>query len=406
MVTGVYESKTRFVLHSFPFRTLVTAPTENITTMLSSTKKTPLSFSQAFANEEDEGGATPTVITPPSCGRKFESSADQWVQASCALRDNPSLVTPRVLIKALQNQPPVHVIRFMLSVNPKAATVPKQGPTPLQVAVQYNASLEVVETLLEACPFALCVTNPQHAEDPLSYAKRHRKHDKKLLELLSRPLSFWVSKRNRDPNASITSFREDRVPPPSAVDKQDIYNVKVLCAQVLKGHKKLAKQLVKCQEQLETSKFDKTEILKELHEQQQHHFYRQLIALDMKEKAMRAHANKMEERCMNQCELKVKGWQKGMESWKSSTEAKMKEWQVLLEHEVKINAHFRNDLGEWMEEQGPIETFMFATPLGELNEDAPLCPKEVVELGHVKKRPWKPFFKHWDRIRLEDEDVG
>jgi hypothetical protein len=129
----------------------------------------------------------------------------------------------------------------------------------------------------------------------------------------------------------------------------------------------------------------------------------------MKEKAMRAHVNKMEERCMNNVDSKVKAWKQGMDSWKSSTDAKMKEFQVLLEHEVKINAHFRNDLALWMEEQVvPVQTpFMFATNLGELNEEAPLCPnKKAVseDLNHVKKRPWKPLFRHWDRIMLHDEE--
>lgn len=110
----------------------------------------------------------------------------------------------------------------------------------MQVAVQHNASLDVLETLLEFCPFALCVTNPQNPVDPLSYAKRHRKNETEVIELLSRPLSYWVTERSRDPNTSMTSFysrevEETRSPPPQpSIDRQELYNVKLLCAQVLK----------------------------------------------------------------------------------------------------------------------------------------------------------------------------
>ena len=219
--------------------------------------------------EENDRATVPTLITPPSCKVEGASTsrvaaAEQWVQASCVLRDNPSLMTNRVLVQALRNRPPVHVVQFMLSVNPKAASIPKKGPTPLQVAVQHNASIEVVHCLLEACPFALCATNPDHAEDPLSYVKRHRKKDRQMIELLSRPLSYWISERNRDPNASITSFRDEPdartaplLPPlPPPVDREELYNVKLLCAQVLRGHKKLAKQVAACEKKVETAHLD------------------------------------------------------------------------------------------------------------------------------------------------------
>lgn len=164
--------------------------------------------------------------------------------------------------------------------------------------------------------------------------------------------------------------------------------------------------------------------MKELQEQQRSQFYRQLIALDMKEKAMRAYVDKMEKQCMDHVDSRVDCWKKGMESWKSSTESKMQEWKILLEKEVKVNAHFRNDLTHWMEEQmlfrdelthwmeeqvqKSVQTpFMFATNLGEMNEETPLCPDKkndfVGDADRVKKRPWKPFFRHWDRIMLQDD---
>lgn len=344
-------------------------------------------------------------------------------------------MTQEVLILALQKQPPAHVIKFMLSVNPRVgSSIPKEGPTPLQVAVIHNASIEVIEILLQACPFSLCVTNPTHAEDPLSYAKRHRKDDKALIDLLSQPLSYWVEERCRDPEASLTNITSSshadnngRTPPPSShhqyyppVDKQELYNVKLLCAKLLKNHKKMMKQMNTCQEGLEENKICKDEILQELHGEQKKHFYRQLIALDMKERAMKAQVSKIENRCIDTIDDKFKTFQKDMRQWQTSTNTKMQEWQIMLEHEIKMNAHFRNDLGQWMEEQISEQEntpFLFATPLGELDEEVPLVSPsktlaadgsvevELEELIHVKKRPWKPFFsRHWDRIMLVDEE--
>ena len=156
----------------------------------------------------------------------------------------------------------------MLSVNPKAASIPKTGPTPLQVAVKYNASVDVLELLLEACPFALCVTNPNHVQDPLSYAKQHRKHEPDVLELLSRPLSFWVTEqKDRDPNASMTHYNlqdknnctlctNQRQQHSSCVDRQELENVKLLCVRVLKSHKRLTEHITANQNQ---SSMDQTQ---------------------------------------------------------------------------------------------------------------------------------------------------
>ena len=134
-------------------------------------------FSLAFGRVDEDPEPTVPVarVAPPKkpvagSSSSSTSSAQTWIQASDMLKKNPALMTSRVLLRALENQPPVEVIRFMLETNPKSASIPKEGPTALQVAVRNNASKEVVEALLEACPFALCVTNPNNTEDPLSYA--------------------------------------------------------------------------------------------------------------------------------------------------------------------------------------------------------------------------------------------
>jgi hypothetical protein len=113
---------------------------------------------------------------------------NRWMKAAKLLRTDPSLMTGKILITALKNKAPLSVIKFFLNVNPKAAGIPKEGPTPLQVAVQHNASTEVVKELIMACPFALIVTTSAEWLDPLSYARRFRSSETDLIELLSRPL--------------------------------------------------------------------------------------------------------------------------------------------------------------------------------------------------------------------------
>ena len=333
--------------------------------------------------------------------RGASDAAEQWIQTSCILRDNPALMDTRALALALRNQPPVEVVRFILSVNPKAARIPKTGPTPLQVAVQHNASVEVVHCLLEACPFALCVTNPDHDEDPLSYAKRHRKKDKELIELLSRPLSYWVTERRKDPAAAVTSFGDlnhhgksaSLSPSSDLIDHHELQNVKKLCHRVLKGHKKLLKKMEKCEKNVDAAQVNKAQVMMDLHEQQQKQFYRQLIALDMKEKAMRAYVKKSEERCLKSCDAKLQSWRSGLESWKTATEDSIKEWQVLLGHESKVNAHFRNDLSKWMEYQTmqSIRTpIVFSTSMGELSDEVPLYPVEALSVNS-----WNSLVENW-----------
>lgn len=457
-----------------PFASLsgsISRSTSSSFSMRPSPKELPL-FLSPFANERD-GPTMSATVTPqnscemPSLLDTAASGERGWVRETCSkLSDNPSLMTPHVLMMALQKQPPVHVIRFMLSVNPKAGNIPDTGPTPLQVAVQYNASLDVIEVLLRACPFAICVTNPQHAEDPLSYAKRHHKTNKALIELLSRPLGHWINeKKSRDPNASLTSFNrsgggeiESRIPPPEdvitaptatpttvattttttavvpasssssselatspvpdralTVDKQEIDNVKLLCAHVVRGHKKISKHVSKLQAQVDDSRSKRSEIFQDMEQLQRKQFHRQLIALDMKERAFKAYVDRMEKRCMEYCDAKVKSWQDGMTSWQVSTESKLDEWKVLLDHEITINAHFRNDLSQWMEEQFNARRddtpVMFATNLGEMDDEMPLvCSKEnnSSSLGTgtstIKKKSRKPLFRNWDRsIMLDDE---
>lgn len=389
--------------------------------------------------------------------RKTVKEAENWIQRT--LGSDPSKLTQPCLLKAIKEQAPLHVIRLIMALNPKIMSIPSKGPTPLQVAVQYNAPLEIIQSLLEACPFGLCVTNPDHSEDPLTYAKRHHKDRPGLIELLSRPLGYWVSEskyqqrkanecsRDDEPEgkngvaSSITSFSRhilaavtpnssDRQPPvpdapktsfnpPTLVDREEIENIKTLCSQLLKAHKKMHKQVVGCKNDLElhTNLIEsmnnaKSDLLFQMEEKQKHHFSRQLIALDMKEKAFKAKLRKIQKALETELESRMNDWKERLQTLTQSNKDQIEELQILVDHEAKVNAHFRNDLAEWLEEQQENEgqnvpALVFATNFGEVNDQAPLCGDSSdgieVTLHHVKKRPWRPLFKHWDRIMLEDE---
>jgi hypothetical protein len=181
----------------------------------------------------------------------------------------------------------------------------------------------------------------------------------------------------------------------------------------------MAKQVVACKNDLElqckvieSMNNTKGDILIEMEEKQKHQFYRQLIALDMKEKAYKAKLRQMEKSHLEKLETRMNALKEEIIDWKESTRDEIEELQFLVGHEAKVNASFRNDLAEWMEEQHQeesrnIPSFVFATNLGEIDDKAPLCGNDVgieVTLDHVKKRPWRPLFKHWDRIMLEDKD--
>lgn len=96
----------------------------------------------------------------------------QWAKASYLLRKNPSRVTRRVFLTSLKHSPPLDLVVFMISANPDVATIPKEGPTALQVAIEHKAPLDVIRVIIDACPFALCATNPGFSIDPLEYARK------------------------------------------------------------------------------------------------------------------------------------------------------------------------------------------------------------------------------------------
>jgi hypothetical protein len=343
-----------------PASNLKKAPTEDAET------------EQTTTSQEDKQPVASLLSQPTAFAE------EQWKRASLMLKTNPTLVTNHILCMALRHRPPLHVIHFMLHLNSKAASIPKKGPTPLQVAIQSACSLDVIKALIQACPFALVATNPGSYLDPLSYVKRFRPNENDLIGLLSLPLSHWLcgggtnsgeaagnttststdtskqstqSTQSTPSNPSTYAYKsaaamaqpqqqQSSMTPSglntnynynpirstlSAADRQELNNVKTLCAGVVKGHKRLSREMEACKEhvastllsanattvssaeleQQQTTLVEKHQeqnavLLKEMQDQQQKHFRVQLIALDMKEKAMRAHVHGMERRIVQQ----------------------------------------------------------------------------------------------------------
>ena len=242
--------------------------------------------------------SAPIESTQPSLLSQSKLFAEeQWNKAHAMLERNPSLMTGGILVLALKRRAPVKLVRFMLKLNPNAASIPKQGPSPLQIAVQSQCPIEVVEEVIRACPFALVATNPGSHLDPLSYAKRFRPKETDLIRLLSHPVNHWISEKNRNGATSSAFFsykpdhtspkpsdqtsstqsippflrytcgsdetvpstsvpygfykQSEKAPVSSGLDLTELNNVKLICLATLKGHKRLSREMMTLHNQLE-----------------------------------------------------------------------------------------------------------------------------------------------------------
>ena len=133
------------------------------------------------------------TITPENAAKDSTNGETQNPKAEVKrwargmLKAEPcSFVTQAGLLLALKHNAPAPVIQFMLKINPNVMNFPKVGPTPLQVAVQYNAELDVVQMLLNASPVGECIRNADFPESALEYAKRCHSNRPDLIELLNR----------------------------------------------------------------------------------------------------------------------------------------------------------------------------------------------------------------------------
>lgn len=236
----------------------------------------------------------------------------QWAEAMATLQKNPALMTGDILELALQHRAPLHVVRSMVDLNPDAAGVPRSGPSALQVAVRRGCSIDVIEVIIRACPYALFDSCGQ-TYDPLSLTKIHRREDSDLIEMLSRPISYWIGdgptpgkKTVRfEPfeapptptRQSFTSFPPPPPPPPvlkspsrlTRDEKRELANVKLITAAIVKAQKK---QMAETEENRRKIKAwakseakARREMVKFIDERMTKNAKAHLISLDMKERA-------------------------------------------------------------------------------------------------------------------------
>ena len=155
------------------------------------------------------------VVTPEkearstSNDKKKDSKAEVKKWARGMLKEEPcKFVTQKGLLLALKHNAPLPVIQFMLKINPNIMNFPKKGPTPLQVAVQCNADLDVIKILLDASPVGECIRNPDFPESPLEFAKRCRSDRPDLIELLSRKTKFQDQDCNKKHKEKVKAASE------------------------------------------------------------------------------------------------------------------------------------------------------------------------------------------------------
>lgn len=134
---------------------------------------------------------------------QHQRKESHWSRVKAALSSDPSLLTAEIFCLALQSRAPLEIVQFMLSLNPGIilTSAPSSGSlTPLQIAVKHKVSCEVLEEIIRACPQALCMTSAASngSYDPLTYAKVFRPYDLDVIEILERPLSYWVSVKDED----------------------------------------------------------------------------------------------------------------------------------------------------------------------------------------------------------------
>ena len=525
------------------------------------------SFSKMKRPHSKFDGIKSTAVVSPE--KKTEDSIDdskaevkRWVRGM--LKAEPcDFVTQAGLLYALKHKAPAVVIQFMLKINPNVVNFPDKGPTPLQVAVQNNADLDIVKMLLDASPFGECILNPGFPESPLEYAKRHLSHRTDLIKLLSRERetrdqnesetrdrSSVKNKRDRAgfmvdfnlfPRYSTTSFQTPTKqtapllsPPPSFltrqvransiisdstasqqtsetkpttttpkkklsftpqkddfsvpkkkilsevkiasnqntsqqrepvsrspatlpekktqktkgnIDREELNNVKTLCALLWKAQRKMAKQMNASKDEIENhsellaTMGTKDEILEELMKQQRSQMFRNWIALDIKERAYQNRLEKMEKRYVEHLEKRLHSWTGSMRLWNESTREQLEELRAFVDSEAETNEYFRSNMTDWIEKftedqenNTNVPSQVFATNMGEVNQRVPLCAgirgafcgygtdttegdtdpiigidandnenenESDSQLIRNKKRSWRPLFKNRNYSAVE-----
>jgi hypothetical protein len=358
---------------------------------------------------------------------------EQWKRAKAVLQANPSLMSSRLLLLSLHNNPPLSVVEFMLSLNSQAAAIPKRGPTALQIAVRYNVSVEVIVCLLKACPFALLASDDSEFDSPLQCATHLRSQEKDLIEILSQPLSYWMNESHKE------RLRKEREMKQSnqelkPVQKKELNNIKAIAATIYKAQKRQQQALAAHRHELRAAELSKEAIMEELDGHQQERFKSQLIALDMKEKAMRNKNRTMERRIIStleatkkcrsenesrqeellqQLETTVQDFESVVEDLKGRTEGRIHQLESRMEQEFRMNEYHRTDTRlqldhmEWTSHEAQVvesPPFVFATPM---MSSSPFCDHDEAEeplFGNHptqetrRKKFWSPRRRKFDRL--------
>mmetsp|Transcript_3655 Transcript_3655/g.8150 ORF Transcript_3655/g.8150 Transcript_3655/m.8150 type:complete len:389 (-) Transcript_3655:360-1526(-) len=213
------------------------------------------------------------------------------------------------------------------------AAIPKHGPTALQVAIRVGASVNAIVALLKACPFALIVSTKTVGEDsteedcggddkvlpddPLSLAKQFRGDEEDLMAHLSKPLSYWLAESQKEQikrdqllklkadeglsqrcKTPIVFKGTDRHPLLVQSDKVEMDSIKVIASTLLKGQKRQAQALEVHKHEMEEELATRPSF-PEMEARQKQWMQTQMVALDMKERAMRHKNREMERRMID-----------------------------------------------------------------------------------------------------------
>ena len=123
------------------------------------------------------------------------------LKKSSDLGADASIPTDKLLEALLYHQPPLDLVQSILNLDPFAAHNRSQQKfsednilksddlTALQIAVQNEASLDVIDELIRANPYSLFVGNGKL--DPLAYVQIWKSHNLELLDLLEHAVHLW-----------------------------------------------------------------------------------------------------------------------------------------------------------------------------------------------------------------------
>lgn len=210
---------------------------------------------------------------------------------------------------------------------------------------------------------------------------------KDVLAEVKTPSNNLESRQSRPASRSRAALREKRdEAKKSNVDREELNNIKTLCAVLWKSQRKMTKQLdvskseIESHSELLTSMGTKDEILEELMKQQRSQMFRNWIALDTKERAYQKRLEKMEQRYIEELEKRLHGWTGSMRLWNESTREQLEELRAFVDSEAETNEYFRSNMTDWIEKYTEdqenntnVPSQVFATNLGEIDQKVPLC---------------------------------